>query len=76
MSEIKTEFIRGYEMVPAKMQTKVRDEIMKKCGWSSIMTFHLKRKGKRPIKILEVPVIETVFSQFNINPWTGEYLKN
>ena len=72
--EIKTEFIKGYDMLPAKFQIPIRNDIMKKCGWKSLVTFHLKRKGNVQISILEIPVIEKIFSEFNLDPWTGEYL--
>ena len=72
--EIKTSFKEGYDMLPAKFQIPVRDNIMKECGWKSIITFHQKRKGTVQINILEIPVIEKHFAKHNIDAWTGEYL--
>jgi len=72
--EIKTEFAKGYVMLPAKFQIPVRDNIMKECGWKSIITFHQKRKGNVQISILEIPVIEKHFAEYNIDAWTGKYL--
>jgi len=72
--QIKTNFEEGYGMLPAKFQIPARDDIMKKCGWKSLVTFHLKRKGTVHISILEIPVIEEIFAKHNLDPWTGEYL--
>jgi ribosomal protein S27AE len=70
----KRNFLAGYEMIPAKFQIKVKERIMKRCGWSSLMTFHNKRKGDHCIKPLEILVIEQEFSRYGINPWTGDNL--
>jgi len=72
--KIKTEFIKGYDMLPAKFQVPVRDNIMKECGWKSLVTFHQKRKGTVQVNILEIPVIEKHFAKHNLDAWTGEYL--
>jgi hypothetical protein len=72
--EEKTNFEKGYDMLPAKFQSEVRRNIMTECGWSSIMTFHYKRRGKTRIYVQEIPVIEKHFTKHNINPWTGERL--
>lgn len=71
---VKTNFERGYEMLPFKYQINVRDDIMIECGWTALMTFHNKRRGLRRIFKLEIPVIEKHFAKHNINPWTGERL--
>jgi hypothetical protein len=68
---VKTNFEKGYDMLPAKFQIPVRDQIMLQCGWS-LMTFHSKRKGDTPIRPPEIPVIEKNFDLHNINAWTGE----
>jgi hypothetical protein len=67
----KKDFKAGYAMLPVKFQNKLKSNIMNRCGWNSIMTFHNKRKGEHRIKPLEVVVIEQEFSKYGINPWTG-----
>jgi len=73
-SVVKTNFERGYEMLPMKHQIDVRNDIMRECGWTALMTFHNKRRGLRRIFKLEIPVIEKHFAKYNLDAWTGEYL--
>jgi hypothetical protein len=68
-------FIVAYGMVPADYQTPLRKKIMDECDWQTDMTFHSKRKGDVKIRKPEVPVIEAAFAEYNINAWTGEYIK-
>ena len=72
LNEVKTNFELGYDMLPAKYQVQVRNNIMGECGWRTIMTFHRKRKGMVEIRPLEIPVIEKHFHKHNIDPWTGQ----
>ena len=65
-------FSAGYEMLPAGIQSDVRNAIMKECGWRALATFHNKRKGIRRLSPLEAKVIENHFHKHNIDPWTGE----
>lgn len=80
--EIENSFKRGYELLISRrdecedLMKNVREEIMKKCGWRSHMTFYNKMNGSTKLRKPEVEIIQSVFSQFNINPWTGEYFKN
>ena len=73
LKSVKNNFKKGYEMLPAKYQIEVRNEIMEECGWT-LTTFHNKRCNRRRIFKLEIPVIEKHFAKHNINPWTGEKL--
>jgi DNA-binding CsgD family transcriptional regulator len=52
-NEVKTNFEKGYDMIPAKYQIQVRNHIMGECGWRSILTFHHKRKGIVKIRLQE-----------------------
>jgi len=71
---VKSSFSKGYRMLPARFQSEARKEIMAKCGWKSIVTFYNKCNGRVKIFKLEVVAIEKFFNQYNLNPWTGEYL--
>jgi len=68
---VKANFELGYGNLPAVMQIPVKTSIMKECGWSSLVTFHNKRKGITKIRPTEVLVIEAHFKKHGINPWTG-----
>lgn len=72
--DVKSNFLMGYGMLPAIKQPEVRQKIMFKCGWNSVVTFYDKCRGRTKIRKPEVAVIEKIFSQYNLNPWTGEYL--
>ncbi len=69
---VKNNFRRGYGMIPGDYQTEVRDEIMKLCGWESFVTFSHKKNGIVSIRPPEITIIESVFSEYQLNPWTGE----
>lgn len=71
---VKTNFEKGYDMLPAKFQIPVRNHIMGECGWRSILTFHHKRRGVVEIRPPEITIIEKHFHKHNIDPWTGERL--
>ena len=65
----------AYGMVPAAKQLVLRNNLMEICGWKAFKTFHAKRQGLVKITILEIPTIEAAFEQYNIDAWTGEYIK-
>lgn len=69
--EVKQNFIAGYDNLPAIQQMPVKTDIMRDCGWRSIVTFHNKRRGIVPIKPVEISIIEAHFRKVGINPWTG-----
>lgn len=68
-------FHAAYGMVPAAKQLELRNNLMEICGWKAFKTFHAKRQGLVKITILEIPAIEVAFEQYNIDAWTGEYIK-
>ena len=68
---VKDKFEIGWMNLPAHAQTKLRDAIVKECGWKSLMTFYTKKKGTSKIGVLEIKVIEAEFKKYGINPWTG-----
>lgn len=69
---VKTNFEKGYYMLPVKFQAGVRNTIMMRCGWKTLMTFYRKCKGEVEIKPPEIREIEEIFQKHNIDPWTGE----
>ena len=71
---VKNRFQKGYEMLPAKFQKKVRLQIMNECDWTTRATFVNKQKGHTSIRKPEIAIIERIFSEYNLNPWTGESL--
>ena len=68
-------FMIAYGMVPAAKQLELRNSLMETCGWKAFKTFHAKRQGLVKITILEIPAIEAAFEKYNIDAWTGEYIK-
>jgi len=60
-----------YKMLPAGIQIEVRNLIMKHCGWTSVPTFHNKRKGITCIRPVEAEAIERQFAVYGLDPWTG-----
>lgn len=73
---VKKPFNKGFEMLPAIYQKKVRLEIMACCGWSTEQTFINKKFGRVPIRPPEEIVVINIFKTYNLDPWTGKYLKN
>ena len=71
--DVLTGFEKGYDELPRKAFTKVRDKIMDKTGWD-LTTFHRKRRGDSKIFKPEISIVEACFAEWNINPWTGEKL--
>lgn len=66
-------FRAGFDSLPRKHLLEVRGILMEKCGWSK-QSFYHKCNGINKLHSLEIPVIEEVFAEFNIDAWTGEYL--
>jgi len=71
----KKKFIEAYQMLPQKYLEPLKEEIKGKCGWNTDSTFHRKRLGTVRIRLPERQIIEEVFAKYNINAWTGEYIK-
>lgn len=71
---VKSNFEKGYVMLPVKYQKHVRRELMQECEWSAPQTFYSKVKGETSVRKTEIPVIERIFAEYNLNPWTGKYL--
>jgi len=65
-------FERAYVMLPVAYQIIVRDRIMRECGWLTFVTFHKKRKGKTKMRPPEITILEEIFAEYNLNPWTGK----
>ena len=64
-------FEKAWDKLTKDQQRLVEMEIRYECDWA-LTTFYTKYKGIRPVRKLEIPVVEAVFRKFNINPWTGE----
>jgi len=75
LKAVKDSFQKGYEMLPAKYLKKVRLRIMNECGWTTRATFVNKQKGHTSIRKPEIAIIEKIFSEYNLDPWTGKPLK-
>lgn len=71
-------FAKAYDLLPAGVQSNVRDKIKDTCDWQAESkecgTFHNKRKGASPINKLEAKALKTIFAKYNIDVATGEYL--
>lgn len=72
---VKNNFRKGYDMLPSKFKTNVRIKIMNGCDWLTQQTFYNKLNGKKIIRSPEKIVIEKIFAEYNLDAWTGEYLK-
>lgn len=68
-------FLKAYNMLPAGEQAGAREEMMDTCDWTAATTFYAKLNGSTPIKKLEWAALESIFSKWNIDVRTGEYLK-
>lgn len=66
-------FEKAWKALTKVQQRAVEMEIRYECDWA-LTTFYSKYKGIRPVRKLEVPVVEAAFRKFNIDPWTGEPL--
>ena len=65
-------FLAAYEMLPAGIQSKVRERIQKECDWRSDFTFYGKVKGTARIKNPEWKVLEEIFADYGIDAHTGK----
>ena len=68
-------FSQAYKKVPAGALGLVRGRIMAECEWTSTATFYAKKTGKSNIKAPEWRVLVTIFAEYGINAFTGEYTK-
>lgn len=71
VEQVHQTFKAGFEMLPAKYQSTVRDNIIYRCGLT-YTSFYNRITGISKIKKLEIPIIEEEFAKHSINPWTGE----
>jgi len=71
---IKDNFVKAYEMLSIRCQKNIRMKIMYECDWLAPKTFLNKLDGKTIIRRPEIPIIERIFAEYNLDPWTGEYL--
>jgi len=67
-------FILGFIMIPKKFIPKAPEQIMAKCKWLSGSTFSNKKTGKSVLTMQEDQDLREYFAQYNLNPYTGEYL--
>lgn len=63
-------FEQAFYNLPHHELNAVKDALMDSLGWS-IASFYYKKRGVAPIRENEIPVIESIFSGFGINAWTG-----
>lgn len=63
-------FAKAFYNLPHHELNAVKDELMDSLGWS-IASFYYKKRGFAPIRENEIPVIESIFSGFGIDAWTG-----
>lgn len=71
MNRVKSEhrgFREAFESLPSNKIMEVREHLMNRLGWS-LSIFYYKKRGDTPIWEHEEPVIEEVFSPFNLHPW-------
>ena len=73
-NEVKANFRKAYGMIPADYQAEFREKLKEQTVWSH-MTFHNKRKGSTTFTPLELRAVEAAFAAYNIDAWTGEYIK-
>lgn len=66
-------FQQAFYNLPHHELNSVKDELMDSLGWS-IASFYYKKRGVAPIRENEIPVIESIFSGFGIEAWTGNKL--
>ena len=64
-------FNEAFEALTDELRYAVEIELRQKCDWAA-NTFYTKRKGIRPVRKLEIPVVEEVFRKYNIDVWTGK----
>lgn len=68
-------FQKAYNKLPAGEQTSVKEKIKETCDWTN-STFYAKLKGSTPLRKLERAALELIFVSWNIDVWTGEYIKS
>lgn len=68
-------FEAAFNHLPKDELISVRKRFMSDQRWS-ISLFYYKKRGDTPIWEHEVPVIESIFSEYKINPWTGQSTNN
>ena len=64
-------FDAAWMLLSHEQKWEVEKELRDRCDWA-ISTFFTKRTGLRPIRKLEIPVVEEVFRKYNIDAWTGK----
>jgi len=67
----KLNFLRGISRIPAGDVKTIKSKIMTELDISE-PSYYLKKKGATVIKPLEKKEIERIFSEYNIDPWTGK----
>jgi hypothetical protein len=69
-------FLKAYDLLPAGIQSDVRNQIQKSCDWNADSTFYAKVKGTTPIKSPEWRVLEEIFQAHGIDVHSGKSLKS
>lgn len=67
-------FKHGYDAVPGGDQDALRNEILKKTGWSYSLFIHTKN-GIRAMSKYHVKDVENIFKKYGIDAWTGQPIK-
>jgi hypothetical protein len=67
-------FSRAYYLLPAGIQSHVKNEILKQCEWAP-GTFYAKARGDLRIKNPELRILEEIFTSHGIDVNTGAYSK-
>jgi hypothetical protein len=63
-----TGFRNAYNSLMRKDMLPVSDAIRELTGWS-YTTFYNKMSGRTGIRLTELPIVESVFSEYGINSW-------
>lgn len=61
------DFNSAFESQPFWLQKKLRKDIMFRCGWKSRTTFQNKVSGETQVKLPEIAVIRSIFSEHGID---------
>ncbi|MBW1612436.1 MAG: hypothetical protein JRJ57_00345 [Deltaproteobacteria bacterium] len=70
---IKQSFIEGFRSLPKRHIRTVKDRIKNELGWKeSQLAF--RRIGRTFMKESEAHTLRSIFAEYNIDPFTGEYL--
>jgi hypothetical protein len=70
---IKGGFVKAFRRFTKEEKPAAMNEICAMCYWS-IPTFWIKLTGRRPLRKIEVDVLNKFFAQRGIDAWTGEPL--